>query len=103
MNPPPPHISFLSLHDALPISAPDIRYSTIGVQGGGGESTRASYGHQNRKSTRLNSSHRWISYSVLLLKKKKKTANRRQPQRPAAVCSGRLRKTDKNQSTTYRT
>src|SRR5438105_5418206 len=28
--------------------------------------------HQDRKSTRLNSSHEWISYAVFCLKKKKK-------------------------------
>src|SRR5438105_6697157 len=30
--------------------------------------------HRDRKSTRLNSSHEWISYAVFCLKKKKKTA-----------------------------
>src|SRR5438105_5833287 len=30
---------------------------------------------QDRKSTRLNSSHEWISYAVFCLKKKKKTNN----------------------------
>src|SRR5215207_10872013 len=29
--------------------------------------------HQDRKSTRLNSSHEWISYAVFCLKKKKTT------------------------------
>src|SRR5438105_633953 len=29
-------------------------------------------GHRDRKSTRLNSSHEWISYAVFCLKKKKK-------------------------------
>src|SRR5438105_10362614 len=29
--------------------------------------------HRDRKSTRLNSSHEWISYAVFCLKKKKKT------------------------------
>src|SRR5688572_32357607 len=32
-------------------------------------------GHQNRKSTRLNSSHSQISYAVFCLKKKKKNAD----------------------------
>src|SRR6266536_4863488 len=31
---------------------------------------------QDRKSTRLNSSHEWISYAVFCLKKKKKTDRR---------------------------
>src|SRR2546429_6984150 len=32
-------------------------------------------GHQDRKSTRLNSSHGYISYAVFCLKKKKNTSN----------------------------
>src|SRR2546422_9679570 len=59
----------LSLHDALPISAltssgmPSAMVkmpSTVGV-------VRA----RDRKSTRLNSSHGYISYAVFCLKKKK--------------------------------
>src|SRR5438105_6314612 len=41
----------------------------------------ADLGHHqrvDRKSTRLNSSHEWISYAVFCLKKKKKTDARRQ-------------------------
>src|SRR5438105_8505644 len=34
---------------------------------------------RDRKSTRLNSSHEWISYAVFCLKKKKKTNNTRHP------------------------
>src|SRR5436189_5621253 len=63
----------LSLHDALPISeyrragaaglaAPGPKHSS---RGGGMLWT-------DRKSTRLNSSHRCISYAVFCLKKKKK-------------------------------
>src|SRR5438105_9236350 len=33
--------------------------------------------HQDRKSTRLNSSHEWISYAVFCLKKKKKKKTRK--------------------------
>src|SRR6266705_4786362 len=58
----------LSLHDALPIFAPDrptaemdevplVRHAVLG---------------EDRKSTRLNSSHRTISYAVICLTKKKK-------------------------------
>src|SRR2546422_5344139 len=36
---------------------------------------------QDRKSTRLNSSHGYISYAVFCLKKKKKTQNMKDPQR----------------------
>src|SRR5687768_18405977 len=41
--------------------------------GGGSASSRASIG--DRKSTRLNSSHGYISYAVFCLKKKKKKKN----------------------------
>src|SRR5207248_10755797 len=60
----------LSLHDALPIWVPET----------GDFLTRAGRRHdrvraarpRDRKSTRLNSSHRTISYAVFCLKKKKK-------------------------------
>src|SRR5438105_11130503 len=35
-------------------------------------------GREDRKSTRLNSSHEWISYAVFCLKKKKKKENKQQ-------------------------
>src|SRR6266436_8502086 len=57
----------LSLHDALPISASTPR------RGYPCESCRARRnGSRDRKSTRLNSSHGYISYAVFCLKKKKK-------------------------------
>src|SRR2546422_6688845 len=63
----------LSLHDALPISpAPPRR------RGRSRRVSRAPRRHvhvspvQDRKSTRLNSSHGYISYAVFCLKKKKK-------------------------------
>src|SRR5436305_9173863 len=66
----------LSLHDALPISAraggeDDHRR---GRAGGARRLRRAGcrYGGQDRKSTRLNSSHVRISYAVFCLKKKNK-------------------------------
>src|SRR2546427_12212527 len=61
----------LSLHDALPISI-------VGRarQGGhcfiSGRLPGVRPGRQDRKSTRLNSSHSQISYAVFCLKKKKK-------------------------------
>src|SRR2546429_7672651 len=78
----------LSLHDALPISRdqyenrhmiealenilPARRERLPVIDGAGGvEQDQA-----DRKSTRLNSSHGYISYAVFCLKKKKKT-NRR--------------------------
>src|SRR2546422_7458906 len=76
----------LSLHDALPISEPGASgppdhpgdpeqlagAPPRGVprghrRGGGGH-------HRDRKSTRLNSSHGYISYAVFCLKKKRVTA-----------------------------
>src|SRR2546429_7144779 len=58
----------LSLHDALPIFADDnsplfLHYDSREL---GGETPL------DRKSTRLNSSHGYISYAVFCLKKKKK-------------------------------
>src|SRR2546422_3313118 len=72
----------LSLHDALPISQ---RYPEDfdGINVGGSANfaqihNRVQYvwnGQVDRKSTRLNSSHGYISYAVFCLKKKKKRHN----------------------------
>src|SRR6266516_7126340 len=56
----------LSLHDALPISPRPPRRSPTST-----ESARSTRSPGDRKSTRLNSSHRTISYAVFCLKKKK--------------------------------
>src|SRR5690554_7386621 len=69
----------LSLHDALPISgrssaAGSRRTSTC-------RSIRSSSGPEDRKSTRLNSSHVRISYAVFCLKKKKKKRTARKKHR----------------------
>src|SRR5437879_13563596 len=73
----------LSLHDALPISilmvAAYVGYKVAGVAGAAvaaGAAFLPSFvmmldGRKDRKSTRLNSSHRCISYAVFCLKKKK--------------------------------
>src|SRR6267154_4211487 len=57
----------LSLHDALPLHVPhgDARHRAL-------EHPVRRLGAQDRKSTRLNSSHPSISYAVFCLKKKKK-------------------------------
>src|SRR5256885_12394755 len=64
----------LSLHDALPISEPRPVHASRG--GGWRRLLWLSIPHgsrrQDRKSTRLNSSHLVISYAVFCLKKKKK-------------------------------
>src|SRR2546422_5327768 len=85
----------LSLHDALPISRgrrrgrlhPRSRPARRGIRRcWGGRATRAhlaqsrshripARGAADRKSTRLNSSHGYISYAVFCLKKKKKNNN----------------------------
>src|SRR5690242_21378621 len=57
----------LSLHDALPISTE----RSEAVVCGGSQHSPALFCRQDRKSTRLNSSHMSISYAVFCLKKKK--------------------------------
>src|SRR2546429_4942363 len=75
----------LSLHDALPISAPEglppagpLQPRRAGTAGPGcqprGALLDGGVVHRvvrDRKSTRLNSSHGYISYAVFCLKKKK--------------------------------
>src|SRR5437762_5661997 len=74
--PAPPEIYTLSLHDALPISF--IQANASAIHQYGGPTALATIGTglpyasawKDRKSTRLNSSHRCISYAVFCLKKK---------------------------------
>src|SRR2546422_10659053 len=66
----------LSLHDALPISLPHVPHQR-GLSGsrnvcGARLGTPWHRCRGDRKSTRLNSSHGYISYAVFCLKKKKK-------------------------------
>src|SRR6476469_5658199 len=58
----------LSLHDALPISCGAFALSLVNIAGTEGR-VRPAAG--DRKSTRLNSSHRCTSYAVFCLKKTK--------------------------------
>src|SRR2546429_10022488 len=63
----------LSLHDALPILRAQYAEPHAGT-GGRGAPGRGGIGRRrtgDRKSTRLNSSHGYISYAVFCLKKKK--------------------------------
>src|SRR5262245_64010444 len=80
---PPTETYTLSLHDALPISVTDRGWQAgDGLQRIEQDRERAAdtfevaafmvRDHQDRKSTRLNSSHLGISYAVFCLKKKKK-------------------------------
>src|SRR2546429_8706227 len=69
----------LSLHDALPIYCRKFSYASRNQQrkahatGARGHVRRWEdvLGKEDRKSTRLNSSHGYISYAVFCLKKKK--------------------------------
>src|SRR5207248_11414502 len=88
--PPPPDIYTLSLHDALPISRcslipgktrghrPRLQFSRRPESTLSPPRTYPFWIYHftarsiDRKSTRLNSSHRTISYAVFCLKKKKK-------------------------------
>src|SRR5436189_1775859 len=82
-DPAPPEIYTLSLHDALPIlivapptAARARPEEAVGAAELEPDLVYASFEHgpvaQDRKSTRLNSSHRCISYAVFCLKKKTK-------------------------------
>src|SRR2546422_10281200 len=66
----------LSLHDALPISHPPrhraAQRRVVYPRRHPGGRRNAGRGSRDRKSTRLNSSHGYISYAVFCLKKKKK-------------------------------
>src|SRR2546430_9969054 len=73
----------LSLHDALPISTRGICRFVHSVHRGviegipeGGKGHSGGRKTQDRKSTRLNSSHSQISYAVFCLKKKKQHTRR---------------------------
>src|SRR5437764_9265369 len=71
---PTTEIYTLSLHDALPISdldAPAARRPPVAVKRARAVAV-VGLAAEDRKSTRLNSSHRCISYAVFCLKKKKK-------------------------------
>src|SRR5205809_4767841 len=72
-DPAPPEIYTLSLHDALPICfnenrAPNFCCAGKNLMPGSCQTCRSLDG--DRKSTRLNSSHGYISYAVFCLKKK---------------------------------
>src|SRR5438105_10594556 len=63
----------LSLHDALPISFRAVLPNCFPVRNLSSKSWALKVSLPlDRKSTRLNSSHEWISYAVFCLKKKKK-------------------------------
>src|SRR5437762_9706644 len=67
----PPKIYTLSLHDALPIYDVVLLSPTYAMFDVYAQIFGARVAEEDRKSTRLNSSHRCISYAVFCLKKKK--------------------------------
>src|SRR2546429_5115082 len=73
----------LSLHDALPISSSSASdsdskvFTTCPVAGFTVAMAISSLPPRDRKSTRLNSSHGYISYAVFCLKKKRQRQSRR--------------------------
>src|SRR5216683_5304781 len=69
---PTTEIYTLSLHDALPISVAFTTLSFTRLTVPAARTCLSCCTHQDRKSTRLNSSHDQISYAVFCLKKKKK-------------------------------
>src|SRR5687768_18038399 len=81
----------LSLHDALPICRcawTSARNSRQRTARDGGPRRRAP--RRDRKSTRLNSSHGYISYAVFCLKKKKKTTNQASKSKPLISRTSRV-------------
>src|SRR5947207_4437460 len=72
-GPATPPLSSLSLHDALPIYAfaPAERATPPPVRSDSDVAAAAMVGPEDRKSTRLNSSHTVSPYAVYCLKKKK--------------------------------
>src|SRR5437763_5063044 len=75
--PPTTEIYTLSLHDALPISsAPTVEHVAAVYEKLVGETGAGLITQADRKSTRLNSSHRCISYAVFCLKKKNEKKNK---------------------------
>src|SRR5256886_12689918 len=69
----------LSLHDALPISVASKSgdatpgAAKVGIEACTTRARSSAFCGEDRKSTRLNSSHSQISYAVFCLKKKAKT------------------------------
>src|SRR2546429_4564243 len=76
----------LSLHDALPILCAAVEYRALSLEQAVREMLHGILpalggdGGLDRKSTRLNSSHGYISYAVFCLKKKKQHQHTFQPQ-----------------------
>src|SRR5258708_20760385 len=61
--------------------------TNLGSQFTQGDPLRVAPCFEDRKSTRLNSSHQIISYAVFCLKKKRTSSSRLQPPRPVHTAS----------------
>src|SRR2546426_9214188 len=72
----PPRSTPLSLHDALPIFMRSDHPAVAVWVHDSSATVTPEHVHQDRKSTRLNSSHLVISYAVFCLKKKKTNDHR---------------------------
>src|SRR5438105_12891106 len=91
----------LSLHDALPISSGTSWTLTPAQSLAEVVCSRPAVAlHIDRKSTRLNSSHEWISYAVFCLKKKKRTLTEQSDERSYKQVVTGIRKSDDDGSTT---
>src|SRR5438094_6741274 len=87
---PPSQIYTLSLHDALPIYLAAAQQSADRVTRHQRDFRPLSWelsGKRDRKSTRLNSSHRTNSYAVFCLKKKNKKLSECRAPCPRERCS----------------
>src|SRR5438105_12154339 len=67
---------FVAMSTAYEFSVSPLRIAR--TRSGSSSTRRIRIGDIDRKSTRLNSSHEWISYAVFCLKKKKKKKKRRE-------------------------
>src|SRR2546429_5244258 len=78
----------LSLHDALPISWCSVLRARPAIRENCSLAIRqsASTPGQDRKSTRLNSSHGYISYAVFCLKKKKLSIRQHRELQTCSTC-----------------
>src|SRR5438105_10403604 len=75
-----PYTTLFRSHGAAVARAPAHRSKAgeAGTPAGAGLRKHSADGFGDRKSTRLNSSHEWISYAVFCLKKKKKKQTQEQ-------------------------
>src|SRR5437762_7460818 len=91
-NPPATsEIYTLSLHDALPIFGADRASRQKSGRHDRHQPAKRNERSQDRKSTRLNSSHRCISYAVFCLKKKKQKIKQKTQMKKSKIYNKRCR------------